>query len=245
MTYNIHSCVNTDGRVGLERIAGVIAELAPDLVALQEVDAGIPRTNNQDQAEAIGEMTGMAHRFFPLVVNGNQKYGLAILSRLPFQNLTVGRLPMLYPKLKLNLQKRGVMWAMFETSSGPLHFFNTHLSLYKLERRKQLRVLLGSDWLAAVPENDPVILCGDLNAMPLSPVYRRLSRRLTDVQKNSTHVGPPRSTFPSRRPFFRIDHIFVSGHLEIEHVIVPNNENSRLASDHLPVCVDLRMELGN
>lgn len=42
MTYNIHSCVNTDGAVGLEQVAKVISQLTPDLVALQEVDAGIP-----------------------------------------------------------------------------------------------------------------------------------------------------------------------------------------------------------
>ena len=59
MTYNIHSCVNMDGSVGPERIAGVIDELAPDVVALQEVDAGIPRTHHQDQPKILSEMLEM------------------------------------------------------------------------------------------------------------------------------------------------------------------------------------------
>lgn len=241
MTYNIHSCVNMDGKVRPERIAGVIAELSPDLVALQEVDADMPRTHNQNQAKILGSALGMDYRFFPVVTNGYQKYGLAMLSRFPFQNVRVDWLPALFPKLKFNLQKRGVMWAILETSSGPVHFFNTHLSLIKLERRKQLKALLGKDWLTAVPKDEPLIFCGDLNAVALSPVYRRLSRDLTDAQKNSVHSKRPQPTFPSRNPLFRIDHIFISRHFRSLNTVVPINANSRLASDHLPLCADLQM----
>jgi len=231
-----------DGKVRPERIAGVIDELSPDVVALQEVDASIPRTHRQDQAKIIGEMSGMDFRFFPVVKNGNQKYGLAILSRFPFQDVRVGRLPTLYPRLRLKLQRRGVMWATLNTSSGSMHFFNTHLSLYRLERRKQSRAILGKDWLMAVPKEAPVIFCGDLNAGPLSPVYRRLTRYLIDAQKSSLHSERSYPTFPSRRPFLRIDHIFISRHFRTLNTIIPTNKNTRLASDHLPLCVDLEID---
>jgi len=242
MTYNIHSCVNMDGTVGPERAAEVIAELAPDLVALQEVDAGKPRTFNQHQAKLLGALLGMHYRFFPVVTNGDQKYGLAMLSRLPFQKVRKGWLPGLYPKLNLNLQKRGVMCAIFQTSSGPVHFFNTHFSLYRPERRRQLKALLSQDWLMAVSKDEPLILCGDFNAVPLSPVYRRLSRYLIDAQKSSTRSRRPKATFPSRGPLFRIDHIFISRHLKTLNTVVPVNKNSRLASDHLPLCADLEFD---
>jgi endonuclease/exonuclease/phosphatase family metal-dependent hydrolase len=233
--------VNTDGEVRPERVAGVIDELSPDLVALQEVDAGIPRTHHQHQAKVLGKMLDMDYRFFPVVTNGYQKYGLAMLSRFPFQNVRFGWLPILYPRLKLNLQKRGLIWAILETSSGSLHFFNTHLSLFKIERRKQIKAILGEDWLMALPEDEPVIFCGDLNAGPFSPVYRRLSRYLIDAQKNAVHSASLRPTFPSRRPLFRIDHIFISKHFRTLKTVVPINKNSRLASDHLPLCADLEI----
>ena len=241
MTYNIHSCVNMDGKVRPEKIAGVIDSLSPDVVALQEVDAGIPRTHHQDQPKILSEMLEMNCSFFPVVKNGDQKYGLAILSRFPFEDVRVGWLPPLYPKLKLNLQKRGVMWAILKTASGPMHFFNTHLSLYRLERRKQSKALLGKDWLMAVPEEEPLVFCGDLNAGSLSPVYRRLSRYLMDVQKTPSRSRRSKPTFPSRRPLFRIDHMFISRHLKTLYTVVPINENSRLASDHLPLCADLKI----
>ena len=241
MTYNIHSCVNTDGVVRPQQVASVIDQLAPDLVALQEVDANIPRTHNQDQAELLGDILGMDYRFFPVVQNGNQEYGLAILSRFPIQNVHLEWLPTLYPKLRLGLQKRGVIQAIIKTPIGPVHFFNTHLSLYRLERRKQISALLGKDGLMAVSQGEPLIFCGDLNAGPLSPVYRQLSRHLTDAQKNSLHADGTKPTFPSRRPLFRIDHIFTSQHFKALNTIVPVNEDTRLASDHLPLCADLQI----
>jgi endonuclease/exonuclease/phosphatase family metal-dependent hydrolase len=222
-----------------EQVAKVIGQLDPDLVALQEVDAGIPRTYYQDQAKIISRLLSMDFRFFPVVENGDQKYGLAIMSRFPIQHVRLDSLPRLYPKLKLNLQKRGVIQAVIKTSIGPVRFFNTHLSLYRLERRIQLRALIGKEWLMAVPKREPLIFCGDLNAGPLSPVYRRLSRYMTDAQKNSLHSNGALPTFPSRRPLFRIDHIFTSQHFRSLNTFVPKNDDTRLASDHLPLCADL------
>jgi endonuclease/exonuclease/phosphatase family metal-dependent hydrolase len=104
-----------------------------------------------------------------------------------------------------------------------------------------MKVLLGEEWLMAVPKDEPVILCGDFNAVPLSPVYRQLSRYLTDTQRGAIHSDRRHPTFPSRGPFFRIDHIFISAHFRSVKAIVPNNKKTRIASDHLPLCADLEM----
>jgi endonuclease/exonuclease/phosphatase family metal-dependent hydrolase len=37
----------------------------------------------------------------------------------------------------------------------------------------------------------------------------------------------------------RIDHIFVSHHFATERAVVPRNELTRVASDHLPLIADL------
>jgi len=241
MTYNIHSCVGTDKEVKPERIARVIADSAADVVALQEVDNGIPRTHHQDQARVLAEMLDMDAFFFPVVRSGDQKYGLAVLSRLKFLDVHCDWLPILYPKLKLDTQKRGCMRASLQTPAGTVLFFNTHLSLYRLERRRQIRALIGHDWLAAWPPEAAIIFCGDLNAGPLSPVYLRLSRRLSDVQKGLKNSGRPKATFPTRRPLLRLDHIFVSKTFKILDVQVPKTSDTRLASDHLPILADLEL----
>jgi len=241
MTYNIHSCVGTDKKVNPERIARVVGELAPDVVALQEVDNGIPRTHHQDQTQLLAEMLNMEAFFFPVVDSGDQKYGLAVLSRFKFTDVHCDWLPTLYPKLKLDLQKRGCIRTTLQTPAGPVLFFNTHLSLYRLERRRQIRTLMGNDWLAALPPGAAIIFCGDLNAGPFSPVYLRLSRRLFDVQKRLKNPGRPKATFPTRRPLLRLDHMFVSKTFKILDVQVPKTSDTRLASDHLPIMADLEL----
>lgn len=241
MTYNIHSCVGMDKEVNPQRIAKVIGEAAPDVVALQEVDNGIPRTYQQDQAELLAEMLNMKAFFFPVVKEGHQEYGLAVLSRLESTDVQYDWLPGLYPGLKLNFQKRGCIRLTFETPAGSLLFFNTHLSLYRLERRLQIRALMGSNWLAGLPPQAAVIFCGDLNAGPLSPVYFRLARLLLDVQKGLRNPVKPRATFPTRLPMLRIDHMFVSHRFKIHAVRVPRTADTRLASDHLPIVADLEL----
>jgi hypothetical protein len=44
-------------------------------------------------------------------------------------------------------------------------------------------------------------------------------------------------------PFSRIDHFFVSSDIEVTSIEVPATELDRIASDHLPLIVDLKVDL--
>ena len=65
LCYNIHYGQGNDGRYDIERLAAVIEQAKPDLVALQEVDVGVKRSGRVHQARRLGELTGMAVRFGP------------------------------------------------------------------------------------------------------------------------------------------------------------------------------------
>ena len=54
LTYNIHHGEGMDDLLDLERIAALIREVTPDLVALQEVDSVTARTGSVDQAAEVG-----------------------------------------------------------------------------------------------------------------------------------------------------------------------------------------------
>ena len=83
------------------------------------------------------------------------------------------------------------------------------------------------------------MLCGDFNALPSSPVCRRLRTRLHDAQiELESHR--PRRTFSGRFPMARIDHVFVDPAIEVLDLAVPDTELARVASDHLPLIVELR-----
>jgi endonuclease/exonuclease/phosphatase family metal-dependent hydrolase len=240
MTYNIHSCVDADRNVHPKKIANIIEDFDVDIAALQEVDVEKPIHKNRSQARIIASMLNMDYRFFPVENNGLRAFGLAVLSRFPFVECYCDWLPNLYPKL--NPRKRGAIRATLQTPCGIIHIFNTHLSLYKLERKRQLKALLGESWLLSVSRNEPVIFCGDLNAGALSKTYRNLAKHLIDVQKASGDPMLPKPTFHSRSPVFRIDHIFVSEHFTPFKVEVKRNQETRMASDHLPLVVNMWMK---
>jgi endonuclease/exonuclease/phosphatase family metal-dependent hydrolase len=239
MTYNVHSCVDENRDINPGIIAGIIEELNADIVALQEVDAQKPLAAKQNQARTFAEKLRMDYIFFPTEETGLRTFGLAILSRFPFNEFHHNLLPSLFPRLKP--RKRGAIRASILTPAGRIHIFNAHLSLFKLERRKQLKALLGKDWLLGAPKDEPVIFCGDFNAGPLSNTYRTVSRFLTDVQKDMKVSGPsaPQPTFHAKSPLFRIDHIFVSHHFQTVNAEVAKTPDTQTASDHLPVIADL------
>ncbi|MGD8295113.1 MAG: endonuclease/exonuclease/phosphatase family protein [Desulfobacterales bacterium] len=241
ITYNIHSCVDKSRNVNPEIIAEIIETSRADIVCLQEVDEHRFLSENTNQAKILADHLKMDYVFFPVEKTGLHTFGLAILSHFSLNESYYNVLPNLFPRLKP--RRRGAIRASIQTPAGPIHMINAHLSLFKLERRRQLKTLLGKDWLLAVPPDEPIIFCGDLNAGPLSRTYRTLTRLLTDVQKDRKNPSPSSSqpTFHSRSPLFRIDHIFVSHHFQTINVEVKNTPETRTASDHLPLIADLEL----
>jgi endonuclease/exonuclease/phosphatase family metal-dependent hydrolase len=236
MTYNVHSCIGMDGKVSPERIARVIARYAPDIVALQELDVGRSKTYNIDQAEAIASCLQMKFHFHPSLQVEEERYGNAILTHLPMRLCRAAGLPGLAEKPAL--EPRGALWVGIDAGDTELHLINTHLGLSKREREAQVVSLLGEDWLGHPDMQSHMILCGDFNATPRSREWSSLHRRLPDAQiRLAGHR--PRNTFFSRLPGARIDHVFTDQHFELLAIETPNTELIRLASDHLPLIVDL------
>ena len=236
MTYNTHNCGGMDGRVSPRRVARVILREAPDIVALQELDHGRPRSRSEDQSSAIAQALGFNVVFCPTVIRGEDRYGHALLSRWQIEVVKLGPLPS-DPKSWLR-EARGALWARVKIGSTAVNVVTTHLGLGVRERFLQMEALLGKDWLGPILEKEPVILCGDFNLMPGSAPYGLAAAKLNDVQA-ARKGHRPLSTFSSLQPFTRIDHIFVSKHFETRKVVVPRTELTRLASDHLPLVADL------
>lgn len=238
LTYNVHGCRGTDGRLAPERIIDVIREARPDVIALQELDAGRARSGRLDQAQMIAEALGMAFHFHPALQRVEEQYGDAILSRLPLRLVKAGPLPT--PHNRPLLEPRGAVWAAIRLGDGmELQVINTHLGLLPQERVMQAEALLGLGWLQH-PEcqGRPAVLLGDFNAWPRSRAYELMASHLSDAQR-SLAGQRPRATFPARWPMLRIDHVFLSGDIIVRSAEVRRSPKERLASDHLPLVVDL------
>lgn len=235
MTYNIHGCSGMDGKVSTARIARVIAQYEPDVIALQEC-YGVRRG---EQARAIAAELKEAYHYPPSLSLFQDEYGNSLLSVHPMRLIKAGKLPTLPGR---GIEIRGALWAAVEFGGAELQFLNTHLGLYSLERQRQAEALMGGEWLGGESCSGPAILCGDFNAFPSSTVYRTFTARLHEAQENATGHRP-RNTFFGRHPVFRIDHIFCSPDFRTVKVEVPRTHLTRLASDHLPIVAEFSLDL--
>jgi endonuclease/exonuclease/phosphatase family metal-dependent hydrolase len=231
MTYNVHRCVGTDGRLAPERVARVIEHSSADIVALQELGVGRLATERVHQPEWLAARLQMHVHFTPARACEGGHYGNALLSRHPFCVISEGNLP------RLRDEERAVQWLKVRIAGVEVNVMNTHLSVRLGERLLQIERLLGAEWLAKAEPNVPLVICGDLNSSRFSPVYRRLERDLSDAQR--ANGARPAATWPSRFPLFRIDHLFTSRHLEVVRCEVLRDALSTVASDHLPLVAEL------
>jgi endonuclease/exonuclease/phosphatase family metal-dependent hydrolase len=231
MTYNVHSCVGTDGKLDPQRIANVISRAEPDVVALQELDVCQARSGGVNQPEWLAERLNMHAHFTAARARDDGHYGNAILSRHPFDVLSEGGLS------RRHGEERAVQWLRLSIHGHAVSVMNTHLSIHFRERLLQIEQLLGAEWLANRDQGVPLIVCGDLNSSQFSPVYRRLRQDLLDVQQAQGARAVP--TWPSRLPLFRIDHVFASPTLRVSRCEVRRDALCRVASDHLPLLAEL------
>lgn len=239
MTYNVHGCGGMDGRVSPRRVARVIAAQAPDIVALQEVDLGRRRSRAEDQAAMIGKQIGMHAVFCPTITRGEEHYGHAFFSRWPAEIIRRALLP--HDPKSWWKEPRSALWVRVNVNGTIVHVVTTHLGLGPRERVLQMQTLLGPEWLGRLHDGELVLMCGDFNLTPGSRPYGIAVKRFRDVQA-ARQGHRPLSTFSSMRPFMRLDHIFLSEGFRVENVIVPRNELTRVASDHLPLVADLLFE---
>lgn len=236
VTYNVHSCVGLDGRLSPTRIARVLASLSPDVIALQEVDVCRARSGCVDQARAIADALEMELHFHAAIETTGEKYGNAILSRFPMML----RYAALLPGQHGRREPRGALWASLDLGEQAVDIVTTHLGLGTQERQLQMDELLGPHWLGHPHRNPRCVFCGDFNSSPRSRVYKRVANRFTDAQL-AIKGRRPGGTWFSPFPLARLDHVFVSAGLAVTDARVAATRLARVASDHLPLVVDIEV----
>ncbi len=239
MTYNIHYGIGRDRKYRLDRVIDVIKNEKPDVVALQEVDKGMSRSNLDDQPYIIADSLNMNFHYCVNLSIGDGEFGLATFSRFPIcGNL---RYDLSFsPRLKLRFRPRGILRTDIELGADCLHMFNLHLGLGLRERIYQRRKLLSESILLDQRLAHPVAIAGDFNDRPISVVHSKLKGHFRDAFELSGDKNS--STFYWGPVKLKLDHIYVSGRLRPVETYVANTRLSRIASDHMPVTsrVELR-----
>jgi len=225
LAYNIHHGEGMDDRVDLERIAALINDLRPDLVALQEVDRSVERTGFVDQATELGRLTGLTPTFGGFMPYQGGDYGMAVLSRWPIVATQNHRLPD-------GEEPRSALAVRVRSPTGrELEFVGVHLYRTADERLAQAQRLAEIYRSAQVP----VILAGDFNSTPDSDVIALLAKSWHFIQKGADHF-----TFPSTGPAREIDFVAYRPVSRFE-VVGQRLLDEPVASDHRPLFVELTL----
>jgi endonuclease/exonuclease/phosphatase family metal-dependent hydrolase len=227
-TYNIHRGRGLDGRTRLERIAGVLAGIDADIIALQEVIGASPL--KAGQAAELGAALGMGWVMAPTRHLRTALFGNVVLTRFPVRHHVQ------YDLTWKTCEHRGVQRVDVALGEDTLHFYNVHLGTSLLERRNQAARL-------ATLVNDrrvtgPKIILGDFNewARHLGATDL-LAERLQSIDL-SKHLSR-RRTYPGFFPILHLDHIYYEGQVEVLKVTLPKDRMAKMASDHLPLVADL------
>ncbi|MGN6292475.1 MAG: endonuclease/exonuclease/phosphatase family protein [Chitinophagaceae bacterium] len=204
-----------------------------------------------DNLQTLRDMGYPYSYFFPSssVVNGQFKFGMAIVSRYPIidsAKFSFGYTP----------HSEGLMYADIKAGERVFRVFSVHMESFRMGKRtyfnegpnagarnmlskikaaytyRSSQALKVHEIIKQSPH--PVILCGNLGDVPNSYAYRTVKKGLQDAfVKKGAGFG---STFRYVSPTLRLDYVLTDPSLEIEQFDSPQLPYS----DHYPLIVDIR-----
>lgn len=243
VSYNIHRAIGSDRRFRPDRIAAILDSHRSDVILLQEVDDGVPRSRRMNMARVLAEELGYEHFTVGLNVRLREgRYGNAMLSRHPISrsrniDLSVAR-----------KKSRGCQHATLELSSNgmdrQLEVFNLHLGLSARERRQQLGLLVSAREFSSLGALTPCIVGGDFNdwrSQLQEPFVGALRFHCATARDERSTVNTCLKTYPAFSPQGALDRVYYRGGLTLLAAYRCRHQISKLASDHLPIIIDFEL----
>lgn len=243
MTQNLNYYGDSHGAWPARRrlLCEAIRENQPDIVALQAVCSAPGIENGADQATQLSRLLpDYRHVFFyPASIAGNgREEGSAILARLPIREPGVRELSLREGLDDTN--PRVIQHARFDLGRNALNVFNAYFSWVPEQAADNI-----DEGLAFLGKADgPLLLVGDFNTPPDSPLLARLKDAGYIDLWEQAHPGEDGFTFAADHPGKRIDYAFaneeLARHLHAVDVVRGAEGRTRL-SDHLGLRVELRL----
>lgn len=242
MSYNIHRAIGVDRRFRPERIVRVADHHSPDVLLLQEVDEGAPRSREIDLARELAGLLDYPHYAVGHNVRLRRgRYGNATLSRHPILrerniDLTVDS------RKRRGCQHTCIQVAGPRGASYELDVFNLHLGLSAAERARQIGMLVRSGEFTSLSADHACVVAGDFNDWRslLHPIFTEILRFHCATQ-HPVKWERAIKTYPAFSPRGSLDRIYFRGPLRALAARVCRMKVSRVASDHLPVIADFEL----
>ncbi|HEV3458934.1 MAG TPA: endonuclease/exonuclease/phosphatase family protein [Thermoanaerobaculia bacterium] len=240
VTYNIHRAIGVDRRFRPERIVRILHHHNPDVVLLQEVDEGVPRSRELHMARELAGELGFA--YFAMGHNVSLRKGR-------YGNATLSRFPILRERnIDLSTDnswiRRGCQHTSIALQPGrpALEVFNLHLGLSARERDRQVELLARSSEFASLGPEVPCLVAGDFNDWRslLRPLFTNGLGFYCATDSRGIRRRPL-ATFPAFSPRGGLDRIYYRGPLRLLGVRRCRLQVARVASDHRPVIAEFQV----
>lgn len=223
MSYNIRNARGLDSVTDYDRIADVILNVAPDIIAVQELDSVTTRSNGADVLDVLSRKTLMHPTYASAIGYDGGKYGIGILSK---------EKPLSVKKVSLPGREEPRMLLIVEMDD--YYFGSTHFSLTNEDRLKSVEIIKSE--AEKLNKNKPFFLAGDMNATPESKVQEEMNKSFTSL------VSPKQFTYPADNPVKCIDYIYGYNGTEGWSLLTDKGVIAeKAASDHRPLFADIRI----
>lgn len=210
----------------------------PDICGLNEVDYKLPRSGRVEMAKLIGDVAGYESAFAPAVsfINkyGIGTYGNGFVSKHKIKLSETYPIPDPTDKTgdpeNTYYESRAVLHALVEIGGKDIDVFVSHFGLAPSEAKNAVMTMAA---LIKQAKN-PVIVMGDFNLTPDSPLLDPIRELLVDTfdvypTKNVT-TCPSSTKYWPNNDYGKLDYIFVSPDIKVEKVEIPE----LVLSDHKP-----------
>lgn len=221
-SYNLHKCRGMTGPHAPERNLEVIGGLDADIVALQEVDFRFGPRREALPRHMIEDATGLV----PVDLRGTSPHSLGWHGQTLLMRPDLAKKAVLRRLPLPGIEPRGAIAALLPG----LTVVALHLGLARSSRRAQLARIAGQVTRLGGPGE--VVLTGDFNEW-----HEDLGLEALE----GFRIITPGPSWPALEPALRYDRFALSGGLAVEDHGVDASEIARMASDHLPIWLDMRL----
>lgn len=222
VSYNVHKAVGVDRRHRPERILSILNRIDADLALLQEADRRLGARPTALPRFLISQETD----YTVVDVSENDVslgwHGNAILVRRGVAITDFGKIEL------PGLEPRGAVYARLDGVT----IVGTHLGLLRTWRLRQMNTIVDT----LEPDLSRVLIGGDFNEWSPNGGFSPWMDRL--------EVVAPGRSFHAVRPVAELDRFAVGSGLRPVRSGVESHGEARLASDHLPVWIEVEARPG-
>jgi endonuclease/exonuclease/phosphatase (EEP) superfamily protein YafD len=217
-SFKIYSAnINKDNRE-FSNLNREVKEIDPDIVLLLEVKPG-----NYEQLHSL--MQAYSYRIKNI---SPEELGFVFLSKFPMHGYNV---------TKLSKYGNSLFETILEINEKPVMFYGIHAQRPRFGNYTER--VTQSNWLAREINGQslPVIVAGDFNSTPYSPVFRDFVK--TAGLKDSREGFGWQPSWPAFFPplWIPIDHVLVTPDIQVRK----RTTGSYISSDHYPVIAELSL----